>query len=106
VRPDRVTGAQFKEVSLKILKNLGLAMVALSLLAIPAAADSGKKGLRNNGTGKLQGKARAEEVQTANNKGDKDHSPFKGNKSKGKKTRTREGWEKTAEHNAKGHSKK
>ena len=94
---------------MKTLKNPGLAMVALSLPAIPAAARNGRKGLRNNGTGKLRGQARAEEVQTANNKGDKDHTPFKGSKSRGKKTRThaREGWEKTAKHNAnaKGHSK-
>ena len=93
-----------------MLKNLGLAMVAVSLLAIPAAAGNGQKGAHSNtGAGKLHGQARAEEVQTANNKGDKDHTPFKGSKSRGKKTRTRarEGWEKTAKHNAnaKGHSK-
>jgi hypothetical protein len=94
----------------KMLKNLGLAMVAFSLLAIPAAARNGQKGVQSNtGTGKQRGQARAEEVQTANNKGDKDHTPSKGSKSKGKKTRTRarEGWEKNAKHNAnaKGHSK-
>src|SRR5207244_661424 len=103
------SGAWLKEASVKMLKNLGLAMVAVSLLAIPATAGNGQKGVHNNnGTGKLQGKARAEEVQTANNKGDKDHTPFKGSKSKDKKTRTRarEGWGKKAEHNAKGHSKK
>jgi hypothetical protein len=83
----------------KTLKNLGLAMVALSLLAIPAAARNGQKGVHNNnGTGEPHGKARAEEVQTANNKGDKDNVPSKGSKSHGKKTRTREGWEKTAKH--------
>ncbi len=86
---------------MKTLKNLGLAMVALSLLAIPAAARNGQKG--NTGVGKQHGQARAEEVQTANNKGDKDHTPFKGSKSK--KTRSREGWAKNAKHNAKGHSK-
>ncbi len=81
-----------------MLKNLGLAMVALSFLAIPAAADHGKKGLRNNnGPNEPHGQARAEAVQTANNKGDKDN-----NKSEGKKKR--EGWEKRAKHKAKGHS--
>ncbi len=59
----------------------------------------------NSGASKTRGQARAEEVQTANNKGDKDNIPSKGSKSKGKKTRTREGWEKNAKHNAKGHSK-
>ncbi len=93
-----------------MLKNLGLAMVALSLLAIPAAADNGKKGRNNTGTGKLEGKARAEEVQTTNkkgDKGDKDNIPSKGIKSKGEKTRIRKGWKKTdpAEHNAAGHKK-
>jgi hypothetical protein len=90
----------------KMLKNLGLAMVAVSLLAIPAAARNGQKGAHNNnGAGEPRGTARAEEVQ--NKKGDKDKSPSKGSKSKGRKTRTREGWEKNAEHNAnaKGHSK-
>jgi hypothetical protein len=94
-----------------MLKNVGLAMVAVSLLAIPAAAGNGQKGVHGNtGGGKQLGQTRAEEVQTANNKGDKDHTPFKGSKSRGKKTRTRtrEGWEKNAKHNAtaKGHSKK
>ena len=80
-----------------MLKNLGLAMVALSLLAIPAAADHGKKGLRNNnGTNEPHSQMRAEEVQGNNKKGDKDH---KGGK------KTRKGWHKTAEHNANGHSK-
>ncbi len=97
-----VIGARFKEASVKMLKNLGLALVALSLLAIPAAAD-GKKARSNNGTGEPRGTARAEEVQ--NKKGDKDKSPSKGSKSKGEKTRTRKGWHKTAEHNAAGHQK-
>ena len=90
---------------MKMLKNLGLAMVALSLLAIPAAAGNGQKGQRNNGAGKLHGQARAEEVQTANTKCDKYNVPFKGSKSEGKKTRTRKGWHKTAEHNANGQKK-
>jgi hypothetical protein len=94
---------------LKTLKNLGLAMVAVSLLAIPAAAGNAQKGVHNNnGTGNLHGQARAEEVQTVNNKGDKDNVPSKGSKSRGKKarTRTRDGWtDNTAKHKAKGHSK-
>ena len=91
---------------MKMLKNLGLAMVVLSLLAIPAAARNGQKGVHNNnGAGEPRGKARAEEVQTANNKGDKDNTPSKGSKSKHKKTRTRKGWQKTAEHNANGQKK-
>lgn len=81
-----------------MLKNLGLAIVALSLLAIPAAADSGKKGVHNNnGTGKQHGKARADQVQDTNKKGEKD--PSQGSKSEGK----HKGWRKKAEHNAKGH---
>jgi hypothetical protein len=94
----------------KTLKNLGLATVAFALLAIPAGAGNGQKGAHGNtGAGKQRGQARAEEVQTTNKKGDKDNTPSKGNKSKGKKTRTRarEGWEKNAGHNAnaKGHKK-
>ncbi len=89
---------------MKTLKNLGLAMVALALLAIPAAAGNGKGGHRsNNGSGKLTGQARADKVQGMNKKGDKDPTPSKGSKSE--KTQTREGWEKNAKHNAKGHHK-
>jgi len=87
----------------KKLKYFGLAFLAASLLAMPAAAQKGAHG--NTGAGKMQGQARAEEVQTANGKGDKDHIPVKGSKSKGKKTRTREGWEKNAKHKDKGSSK-
>jgi hypothetical protein len=89
----------------KALRNLALAMIGLSLLAIPGMASNGQKGLHNdNGAGKQHGQARAEQVQTANKKGDKDHSLSKGSKSNGEKTRTREGWEKNAKHKAKGHS--
>lgn len=85
---------------MKTLKNLCLAMVALSLLAIPAAAQKGEKGERNNnGAGKQQGQARAEHIQADNKKGDKDPKPSKGSKSKGK----HEGWEKKGKHEAKGH---
>ena len=75
-------------------------VVMISLMAIPAAA---QRAHGNSGAGKMHGQARAEEVQTTNLKGDKDNVPSKGSKSKGKKTRTREGWEKTAKH--KGSSK-
>ena len=78
---------------MKKLKYFCLSFLVASLLAIPAAAQ-GKKG--NNGANEPHGQARAEEVQTANNKGDKDHKPSKGSKSKGKKTR--EGWEKKSHH--------
>lgn len=50
----------------------------------------------NNGLGEPHGQARAEEVQNANEKGDKDRKAAKGNN--GKKTWTREGWEKNAKH--------
>ena len=88
---------------MKTMKYLCLAALVAFSLVIPAAAQKGAH--NNNGAGKLNGQARAEAVQTANNKGDKDHTPFKGSKrkSQGKKTRTREGWEKNANH--KGSSK-
>ena len=88
---------------MKKLKYFGLAFLVASLVALPAAAQKGGHG--NTGAGKMQGQARAEEVQTASGKGDKDHTPSKGSKSKGKKTRTREGWEKNAKHKDKGSSK-
>jgi hypothetical protein len=80
----------------KKLKYFCLAFLVASLLGIPAAAQ-GKKGTRNNnGANEPRGQARAEEVQTENGKGDKDHNPSKGSKSRGKKTR--EGWEKKSQH--------
>ena len=86
------------------MKYLCLAVLVAFSLAIPAAAQKGRATMhRNNGVNEPHGQARAEEVQTANKKGDKDHTPSKGSKSKGKKTRTREGWEKNAKH--KGSSK-
>jgi len=79
---------------LKRLKYFCLAFLVAFLLAIPVAAQKGEKGERNNnGAGEPHGKARAEEVQADN------HKPSKGSKSQGKKTRTREGWEKKAKHN-------
>ena len=79
------------------LKNLFVAILALSLLTSPALAQKGRRS--NMGSGAMTGRARANQVQAENN------SPSKGTKAK--KTRTREGWEKNAQHRAKakGHSK-
>ena len=82
--------------SVKKLKCFCLALLVASLLAIPAAAQGKKGGRGNSGANEPRGQARAEEVQTANGKGDKDHKPSKGSKSKGKKTRV--GWEKKSQH--------
>ena len=86
---------------MKTMKNLCLAMLALSLLATPALA---QKNHSNKG-GAVTGIARSDQVQAENKKGNKDRdpNPSKGSKSKGKKTRTREGWEKNTKH--KGSSK-
>jgi hypothetical protein len=71
------------------MKHLCLAFLVASLLAIPAAAQ-GKKGMRNNnGTNEPHSQARADEVQDANKKGDKNH---KGGK------KTRKGWDKKSQH--------
>jgi len=60
----------------------------------------GAKGERNNNSaGKQHGKARAEQVQVENKKGEKDPSPSKGSKSQGK----HKGWSTKGEHKAKGH---
>lgn len=86
---------------MKKLQYFFLAFLVAALLAIPAAAQKGEKGERNNnGTTKQKGKARAELVQAGNKKGDKDPSPTQGSKSKGK----HKGWSKKGEHKAKGHS--
>ena len=85
------------------LKYLFSAFLLASLLAIPATAQKhgtgsmGRMGQRNSGPGEPHGQARAEEVQNANKKGDKDRKASKGNN--GKKTRTRKGWEENAKHN-------
>ena len=77
---------RFQEGFVKNLKYFCLALLVASLLAIPAAAQRGKKGTRNNnGANEPRGQARAEEVQSENKKGDKDQ---KG----GKKTKTRKGF--------------
>jgi hypothetical protein len=86
---------------MKKLRYLFLSFLVAALMAVPAAAQKGAKGERNNnGAGKQHGKARAEQVQTGNKKGDKDPSPSKGSKSEGK----HKGWSKKGEHKAKGHS--
>ena len=70
------------------------ALAVAALLAIPAAAQKGEKGERNNnGTGKQL-------VQTENKKGDKDPTPSQGSKSRGQ----HKGWTKKGEHKDKGHS--
>jgi len=85
----------------KKLKYLCAAILVASLLAIPATAQKrgmGRMGQRNNnGPGEPHGQARAEEVQNANKKGDKDRKASKSNN--GKKTRVRKGWEKNAKRN-------
>ncbi len=81
---------------MKKLKYFCSALLVACLLAIPAAAQKGER--NNNGTGKQHGKARAEQVQTVNKKGDKDPT-------KGKKSGKREGLEKKSKAKAKGHGK-
>jgi hypothetical protein len=85
---------------MKKLKYFCLAFLVAFLLAIPVAAQKGEKGERNNIASKQKGKARAEQVQAGNKKGDKDPSPTKGSKNKGK----HEGLEKKGKQKAKGHS--
>jgi Ni/Co efflux regulator RcnB len=85
----------------KTLRNLCLALVAISFLAMPAVAQKGEKGERNNnGATKQRGQARAEEVQNANKKGENTKS--KGSQNDGK--HKHKGWFKKGEHKAKGHS--
>ena len=82
---------------MKTMKSLCLAVLGFSLLATPALA---QKGGRSNKGGATTGIARSDKVQGMNKKNFKDHdpTPSKGSKSKGEKTRTREGWEKNAKH--------
>ena len=86
---------------MKTMKNLSLAILALSLLATPALAQRG----RSNAGGAMRGIPRSDHVQAENKKTDKDTDP---NPSKGSKAKkTRKGWEKNAQHKAKakGHGK-
>ncbi len=81
------------------LKYFCSAVLVFALMAIPAVAQHGKQGQRNNnGANEPRGNARAEEVQAGNKKGDKD--PSKGNEGKHK----HRGWFKKGQHKAKGHS--
>jgi len=91
-----VTGTRLKEASVKKLKYLYLAILALSLLALPAAA---QKGSRSNKGGATRGDARADLVQSENKKQDKDRDPNPDNdKNKGKHKGETKG-----KHKAKGH---
>ena len=85
---------------MKKLKYFCSALLVACLLAIPAAAQTGEKGERNNNVSKQKGTARAEKVQATNKKGDKDSKASKGSKNKGK----HEGSEKKGKAKAKGHS--
>ncbi len=86
------------------LKNLGLGLLALSLLAIPAAAQKS----RNNKSGAKRGDNRADVVQAKNTKKDKDRDPSTDNdKNKGKHNGETQGQHKgttKGKHTAKGHS--
>ena len=88
-----------EEASVKTRKNLCLAILAFSLLGTPTLAQRG----RSNSGGATRGIPRSDQVQAENKKTDKDTDPTTG--SKAKKTGTRVGWEKNAQHEAKGHSK-
>lgn len=86
---------------MKTLKNLCLALVAAFLLVVPAVAQKGAKGTRNNnGAGKETGQARAEQVQNENKKGENTKS--KGSQNEGKHKHF--GWLHKGQHKAKGHS--
>ncbi len=81
---------------MKKLKYLCSAMLAFSLLVIPAAA---QKGNRSNKDGATRGDARADLVQSENQKKDKDRDVSPDNdKNKGKHKGETKG-----KHNAKGH---
>jgi hypothetical protein len=76
--------------------NFCLAILALSLLAIPAAA---QKGSRSNKGAATTGNARADLIQSENKKKDKDKDPAPDNdKNKGKHKGETKG-----QHKAKGH---
>lgn len=77
------------------LKHVSFILAAALALAIPVAAQ--KTQHSNTGAGKTQGQARTAEVHGTNPQSNA-RTPSKGSKSKGKKTQTREGWEKNAKH--------
>ena len=82
---------------MKKLQYFCSALLVACLLAIPAAA---QKSEGNSNTNKKTGKARAEQVQTVNKKGDKDKAT-KGSKNKGHHEGSTE---KKGKAKAKGHS--
>ena len=84
---------------MKKLQYFCSALLVACLLALPAAAQQGEKGERNNNVSKLKGKDRADHVQAANTKGGKG-KVSKGSKNKGH----HEGLEKKGKAKAKGHS--
>ena len=85
-----------KEASVKKLKYFCLAILALSLLAIPAVA---QKSTRSNKGATATGGARADLVQSENKKKDKDKDPAPDkDKNKGKHLGETKG-----KHNAGGH---
>ena len=89
-------GTRVKEASVKKLKYLSSAVLVLSLLAIPAAA---QKSSRSNKGAAATGDTRADLVQSENKKKDKDKDPAPDNdKNKGKHKGETKG-----KHNAKGH---
>jgi hypothetical protein len=76
-----VIGTPFQEAYVKTMSNLGLAIVAFSLLTTPAPAQKS----RSNKGGTTRGDARADQVQFTNKKKDKDRDPSPdNNKNKGK----------------------
>ena len=88
---------------MKTMRNLGLAIVAFSLLATPALAQKN----RSNKGGVTRADARADQVQATNKKQDKDRDPSSDNdKNKGKHKGETQGKHKgvtNGEHTAKGH---
>ena len=86
---------RIEEAFVKTMKYFCLAVLAFSLLAIPAAAQKS----RSNKDGANHGDARADLVQSENKKKDKDRDPNPDNdKNKGKHTGETKG-----KHTAKGH---
>lgn len=83
---------------MKRMKNLCLALVVASLLALPAAAQKGAR--NNNGAGKQRGQDRAEQVQNENKKGE--NSKSKGSQNDGK--HKHKGRFKKGKHEAKSHN--
>ena len=93
--PQSVRGTRIEEAFVKMMKYFSLAVLAFSLLAIPAAAQKS----RSNKSGPNRGDARADLVQSENKKKGKDRDPNPDNdKNKGKHTGETKG-----KHTAKGH---